>query len=218
MFVTFEGLDFCGKTTQAQKLVDRLKARHQQDSARYPPVLFLREPGGTSVSERIRAILLDRAHAAMSDRAELMLFAASRAQIVDEVIKPATKRGDIVVCDRFYDSTTAYQAYGRGLDLEFVHRANSFAAAGIVPDLTILVDIPIDEIERRKNAAGQSFDRMESSGRAFYERVRGGYLALASAEPGRFVRINGSAAIETVAAEIWGEFLARAPQYASSEK
>jgi dTMP kinase len=150
----------------------------------------------------------------MSDRAELMLFAASRAQIVDEVIKPAAKRGDIVVCDRFYDSTTAYQAYGRGLDLEFVHQANSFVAAGIIPDMTILVDIPIDEIERRKNAAGQSFDRMESSGRAFYERVRGGYLALAASEPARFVRVNGNAAIETVAADIWSQFVARAPQYA----
>ncbi len=162
MFITFEGLDFSGKTTQATRFVERVKADAQGS------VLFLREPGGTRISERIREILLDREHLEMSPMAELLLFSASRSQLVQEVILPALGRGETVVCDRFYDSTTAYQGYGRGLDLQAIGRINAIASAGLVPDLTIFVDIPIEEIGRRKTAAGVPFDRMESGGGEFY--------------------------------------------------
>lgn len=196
MFITFEGLDFCGKTTQATEFIERL--RHNADR----PVLFLREPGGTGISEKIRAILLDRNHLEMFPMAELLLFSASRAQLVQEVILPALGRGEVVVCDRFYDSTTAYQGYGRGLDLEAIARINGIAANGLVPNLTFFVDIPLEEIERRKSAAGVPFDRMESGGRAFYQRVRDGYLAMAEKES-RFVRVEGKGTIEEIGKAIW---------------
>jgi dTMP kinase len=196
MFITFEGLDFSGKSTQATLLVERLKKANQV-------VHFLREPGGTKISERIRDILLDKTHVEMTEAAELLLFSASRTQLVAEVIVPALQRGEVVVCDRYYDSTTAYQGYGRGFNLEAVHHINKIATAGTDPDLTILVDIPVDEIERRKAAAGMAFDRMESAGRDFYERVRKGYMEIARSEPDRFVRIDGLAPIKDVSAQIW---------------
>jgi dTMP kinase len=192
MFITFEGLDFSGKTTQARLLIEALRADGRT-------VLFLREPGGTAISERVRAILLDRSHAEMADATELLLFSASRAQLVHEVIRPALARGEIVVCDRYYDSTTAYQGYGRGYDLEAVRHINRIATGGLAPDLTIFIDIEVEEIQRRKTAAGQPFDRMESSGRQFYERVRRGFHTLAAAEHGRFVMLNGMAPVEEVA-------------------
>ena len=196
MFITFEGLDFSGKSTQANLLVERLKkAKHV--------VHFLREPGGTKISERIREILLDRSHLEMTEAAELLLFSASRTQLVAEVIVPALQRGEIVVCDRYYDSTTAYQGYGRGFNLEAVRHINKIATAGTDPDLTILVDIPVDEIERRKAAAGMTFDRMESAGREFYERVRKGYLDIARNEPDRLVLVDGLASIDAVKTQVW---------------
>jgi dTMP kinase len=139
----------------------------------------------------------------MSDVAELMLFSASRAQLVAEVIRPALAQGEIVICDRFYDSTTAYQGYGRGLNLEAIRRLNSIAADGTDPDLTIVVDVAIEEIERRRRIAGVNSDRMEMAGREFYERVREGYRELIRLEPERIVRVDGMAAIEDVQAEVW---------------
>lgn len=196
MFITFEGLDFSGKSTQANLLVERLKkAKHV--------VHFLREPGGTKISERVREILLDRSHLEMTEAAELLLFSASRTQLVAEVIVPALQRGEIVVCDRYYDSTTAYQGYGRGFNLEAVRHINKIATAGTDPDLTILVDIPVEEIERRKAAAGMTFDRMESAGREFYERVRKGYLDMARNEPDRLVLVDGLASIDAVKTQVW---------------
>jgi len=196
MFITFEGLDFSGKSTQANLLVERLKkAKHV--------VRFLREPGGTKISERIREILLDKSHLEMTEAAELLLFSASRTQLVAEVIVPALQRGEIVVCDRYYDSTTAYQGYGRGFNLEAVRHINKIATAGTDPDLTILVDIPVEEIERRKAAAGMTFDRMESAGREFYERVRKGYLDIARNEPDRLVLVDGLASIDAVKTQVW---------------
>jgi dTMP kinase len=196
MFITFEGLDFSGKTTQAARFVERVKAGASGS------VLFLREPGGTKISERIREILLDREHLEMSPMAELLLFSASRSQLVQEVVLPALGRGETVVCDRFYDSTTAYQGHGRGLDLQAIGRINAIASAGLVPDLTIFVDIPIEEIGRRKAAAGVPFDRMESGGAEFYRRVRRGYQLMAEQEE-RFVRVNGMGTIDEIGAAIW---------------
>ncbi len=204
MFVTLEGLDYSGKSTQADRLLRRLERSHREEPDRWPAVTFLRDPGGTPLSERLRDVLLDRQHLAMCGRTELLLFAASRAQLVEAVIRPSLRRGSLVVCDRFYDSTTAYQGYGRELNLEDVTRLNDFGAGGLKPDLTILFDVPIDEVERRRRAAGAAADRMESSGRAFFERVRNGYLTLAAAEPDRIVRIDGTETPDVVEAHVWG--------------
>jgi dTMP kinase len=203
MFITFEGLDFSGKTTQAKLLVERLQLYRATGDVRQPVVHFLREPGGTAISERIRDILLDKNHPEITERDEIFLFSASRTQLVSEVILPALQRGEIVVCDRFADSTTAYQGYGRGLDLETVRTINSIATLGTDPDLTLLVDIPVAEIKRRKTRAGLAFDRMEGSGREFYERVWSGYHEIARREPQRVVVIDGTASIGDVERAIW---------------
>lgn len=203
MFVTVEGLDFCGKSTQAARLVKRLETRHEEAGLQWPAVRSLREPGGTLISERLREILLDKTHLEMTDLAELFLFSASRAQLVAEVIRPALKRGEIVVCDRFYDSTTAYQGYGRGLNIDNVRHVNTVATSGLEPDLTFFLDVSPDEIIRRRADAGLSPDRMEGSGRVFYERVRNGYEMLARAEPDRIVVIDGMGSIESVEERIW---------------
>lgn len=203
MFVTLEGLDYSGKSTQADRLLNRLERSHREQPDRWPAVTFLRDPGGTPLSERLREVLLDRQHLAMCGRTELLLFAASRAQLVDSVIRPSLRRGSLVVCDRFYDSTTAYQGYGRELNLNEVMWLNAFATGGLTPDLTILFDVPIDEVERRRRAAMADADRMESSGRAFYERVRAGYLALTAAEPQRIKCIDGTEAPDVVEARVW---------------
>lgn len=201
MFLSLEGVDFSGKSTQARMLVDRLSVDR--------PVRFLREPGGTGISERIRDILLDRTNLELSEVAELFLFSASRAQLVAQVIRPALLRGETVICDRYFDSTTVYQGYGRGLDLDAIRRINAFATGGLFPDLTIIVDIPIDEIERRKRAAGTGFDRMEAAGRAFFERVRAGYVALTKTEPERIVMVDGLRPVNEIHSDIWTLLLQR---------
>lgn len=196
MFITFEGLDFSGKSTQASLLAERLRKYHAV-------VHLIREPGGTPISEHIRALLLDKHHHEMTKIAEMLLFSASRSQLVAQVIRPALLRGEVVVCDRYCDSTTAYQGYGRGIDLGAIATINRLATGDIMPDVTFLVDIPIDEIERRKTKAGLAFDRMEGSGRAFYERVRDGYRALAAAEPKRWVQLDGLRSIAELQEAIW---------------
>lgn len=201
MFITFEGLDFSGKSTQAKLLVEKLQGLRA--------VRFLREPGGTAISERIREILLDRKNLEMIDQAEILLFSASRAQLVGEVILPALARGEIVVCDRYCDSTTAYQGYGRGLQLDGVRAINHLATQGKMPDVTFLIDIPIEEIERRKSAAGLTFDRMESAGREFYKRVRDGYRSLAALEKDRWIVVDGMQSIDHVASLVWARLRER---------
>jgi dTMP kinase len=196
MFLTFEGVDCSGKSTQASILVEALRAGGS------PPVRFIREPGGTAISERLREILLDRSNLELSELTELFLFSASRSQLVAEVIVPALGRGEIVVCDRFYDSTTAYQGYGRGLDLDAVRRINAIATAGREPDLTVLVDITVGEIEARKKASGKATDRMENAGREFYERVRNGYLTIARDNPERFVVVDGMRPVQDIARDV----------------
>jgi dTMP kinase len=196
MFLTFEGVDCSGKTTQAAMLVEALRGRSGTI------VHFIREPGGTAISERLREILLDRNNLELSELTELFLFSASRAQLVAQIIQPALGRGEIVVCDRFYDSTTAYQGYGRGVDPDAVRRINAVATAGTDPDLTILVDITVGEIEARKKVSGGAPDRMENAGREFYERVRKGYLAIAREHPGRFVVIDGMRNVHDIARDI----------------
>jgi dTMP kinase len=195
MLITFEGLDFSGKSTQVKLLADRLTGEGKA-------VLVLREPGGTQVGERIRSILLERDTAHLTPEAEFLLFSASRTQLVQEVIAPALAAGTIVVCDRFFDSSTAYQGWGRGIPLDAVERINMLATSGREPDLTFFLDIPVEEVEKRIREKKGVRDRMESNGVEFYERVRRGYLDLAGRLQ-RMIRLDGMLPVETLAGEIW---------------
>lgn len=196
MFITFEGLDGSGKTTQAKLLADRLSREHRN-------VLVLREPGGTEVGEKIRTILLDRTLQGMTTISEFFLFSASRAQLVEEVIRPALAAGVVVVCDRFYDSSTAYQGWGRQLPLDAVEVINRCATGGLTPDLTFFLDLPVADVEKRINRL-RGKDRMESIGQDFYSRVRQGYLEIAKKES-RFRVIDGRQDIDTIHEIIWSE-------------
>src|SRR5262245_36189623 len=168
MFISIEGLDCSGKSTQAGLLAENLRVFLRGVTGPAPALHFIREPGGTKVSERIREILLDRNHTELGASTELLLFSASRSQLVKEIIAPALKRNEIVVCDRYCDSTVAYQGFGRGIDLRVIDGINWLATGGVMPDLTFLIDIPIQEIELRKRTMGVATDRMESSGTGFY--------------------------------------------------
>jgi dTMP kinase len=202
MFITFEGIDGSGKTTQANLLVERFKEEKHD-------CIFLREPGGTGISEKIRTLLLDRDHLEMTQLAELFLFSAARTQLVTEVIRPCLDIGKIVVCDRFFDSTTAYQGYGRGIDIEAVRKVNSVASQGTVPDITFILDIELNEIDRRRSPARRAADRMESGGNQLFERVRRGYLEIARMEPRRCIVVNGMRPRQEIHEEIWGKIQPR---------
>ncbi len=196
-FITFEGSEGCGKSTQIQRFVKSLEGRGLS-------VLQTREPGGTLVGEKIRDLLqFDPEAADLSDETELLLFAASRAQLVRRVIEPALEAGTWVVADRFFDSTTVYQGVGRGLDVEAVKQVNAFAVGGTVPDLTILLDLDVEIGHARAVAAsGNREDRMESLPMDFFRAVRNGYLELARQEPERIVVIDASESIDEVTARI----------------
>ncbi len=196
MFISFEGLDGSGKTTQANLLTSQLRTQNYV-------VEFFREPGGTVISEHIRAILLDMKHLGMSQITELFLFSAARAQLVSQVIKPALLDSKVVICDRYVDSTTAYQGFGRGLRLGAVRTINTVATFGLLPELTFFIDVPIDEIIERRHKSGVAIDRMEAGGREFYEKVRQGYLEIAKEEPKRVMLIDGSRPIDVVQHDIW---------------
>ena len=195
MFITFEGLDFSGKSTQVRLLSERLSQENFN-------VLVLREPGGTEIGEKIRSILLDKQSSGMTDTSELFLFSASRSQLVEEVVKPALEGGIIVLCDRFYDSTTAYQGWGRGLSEEAIHVINKFATSGLAPDVTFFLDLPPAELEKRMLRAKSGKDRMELNGQGFYEKVRDCYLSLSKKEK-RFVVIDAAQPIEAVQEAVW---------------
>ena len=192
MLVSFEGIDGSGKSTQARLLVERAK-----QEGWHP--LLVREPGGTGLSERVRSLLLD-ADAHILPRAELLLFSAARAQLVDEVVVPALEADRLVIADRFYDSTTAYQGAGRRLaDPAWLRAFHAFVTDGLAPARTYLVDVPLDVAAARR---GSERDRMEGAGPAFFERVRAAYLALAEAEPDRLVVLDGRRPVEDLHAEI----------------
>jgi dTMP kinase len=161
-----------------------------------------REPGGTRISESIRALLHDPSYTEMTAEAEILLYAASRAQHVAQVILPALEAGRIVLCDRFFDSTYAYQGYGRALPLEILRRITTFATRGLVPDLTIYLDVPPEIGLRRREIGGEEMNRLDRETLAFHQRVRAGYLALIEEEPARWRRIDAAAAIDVVQAEI----------------
>ncbi len=197
MLITFEGLDFSGKTTQIKLLTDKLRQNNYD-------VIVVREPGGTPISEKIRDILLDKKNLEMTQIAELLLFSAARTQLVSQIIIPALKSGKIVICDRYYDSTTAYQGCGRGIPMDAVKQINKLATLGYNPDITFFIDIPLSEVAHRLKESKASADRMESSGDAFYQKVRKGFFDIANSEPKRFLIIDGNRSIDIVADEIWG--------------
>ena len=190
-FITFEGIDGCGKSTHARSFVDRLAARGVK-------ALLLREPGGTAIGERIRGILLDKAHMNMAMEAELLLFTAARAQLVREVVRPALAAGTVVVLDRFTDSSEAYQGYGRGLDLDEIRQVNRFATGGLVPDSTVLLDLDEDEAARRMGVRPEAADRLDDEGASFMKRVRDGYRKLAQRSPERFRVVSASGSVDEV--------------------
>ena len=194
LFITFEGGEGSGKTVQTRALYRRL-------SRLAIPVLLTHEPGGTASGERIARLVKWSHNAGISPLAELLLFNASRAQLVEEIIKPALKSGKVVICDRYADSTIAYQGYGRGLDLEMVRAANNTATRGLEPGLTILLDIPFKAGIARK--ANRKRDRFEQEDIAFHRRVRAGYLKLAAEEPERWLVIDATQSIEKIKEVIW---------------
>jgi dTMP kinase len=175
IFITFEGSEGCGKSTQSRILYRFLKARGYD-------AVYLREPGGTKISEKIRKILLDHKNEGMTAVSELLLYMASRAQIVEEVIRPALKQNKIVICDRFLDSTIAYQGYGLGMDIKLINYVGDFVTSGIKPDMTIFLDLPV---AKGLNGRSRVKDRIERRNFAYHQRVRQGYLKIADFEPKR---------------------------------
>jgi dTMP kinase len=197
LFITFEGIDGCGKSTQVSHAVDFLqKAGHT--------VIVTREPGGTEISEKIRAVLLSNENRLMVDKCELLLYFAARAQHVAEKIRPALAAGSIVLCDRFAEATIAYQGYGRGFPLDVLDRINAFAADDLVPDMTYIFDCPVACAQERLTASKKAPDRLETNALAFHQRVRQGYLALAKQHPGRIMLVDAGRSITDVSAEISG--------------
>ncbi len=192
LLITLEGIDGCGKSTQTALL----KQRFEEHAVPYIPV---REPGGTAVGEDIRQVLLHKDYA-MSLQAELLLYMAARSELTGQVIIPALKAGRVVLCDRFTDSTLAYQGYGGGADLGFIRRLNSRATCGIVPSLTVLLDLPVEKALARR---GEEADRMESRDFRYHQRVRHGYLEIARREPRRIKVIDAQGDAREQSLFIW---------------
>ncbi|MEZ7842661.1 MAG: dTMP kinase [Opitutales bacterium] len=206
LFITFEGTEGCGKSTQINALAARLQDQGQQ-------VLQTREPGGTPLGEAVRNLLQhDEAGAGMSPEAELLLFTASRAQLTRERILPAIAKGEIVLCDRFMDSTTVYQGVARQIDTQAVATINRFAVGEARPDLTILIDLPPEVGMARVHARSDGqLDRIEQEAIEFFQAVRTGYLKLAESEPERFLVLDGSASVEVLEQQIWAAVQPRLP-------
>ena len=195
LFITFEGADGCGKTTQLNLLKEYLIGKGYE-------VLVTREPGAKGLGERLRDILLNY-DGEVSDRCESFLFLADRAQHIDTIVKPAVESGKIVLCDRHTDSTVAYQGYGRGLDIEQITKLNNIATDGLKPDLTFVFDV---DIETSMNRVGKEKDRMESSGSDFFNRVRNGYLDIAKNEPQRVKVVDATVPIDKVFEQVLAVF------------
>jgi dTMP kinase len=191
LFITFEGPEGSGKSTQARLLGEHL----QQDGV---SVILTREPGGTRVGEKVRSILLDLANTDICPVTEALLYLASRAQLVHEVIRPSLDSCDVVVCDRFADSTFAYQGYGNGLDLLTLRSVNEFAAGGLHPDLTFYLDLPVKVGLERKKGPDVEWTRLDAKEVVFHERVRSGYLQMAAAEPARWVLIDATLPVDEI--------------------
>jgi dTMP kinase len=195
MFITLEGPEGSGKTTQARLLAAWLRDQGYQ-------VTLTREPGGTDIGDQIRAVLHDPENSAIDARTEILLYSASRAQHVAQRVRPALAAGEIVVSDRYADSTLAYQGYGRGLDLEALRRITGFATGGLAPDLTLYLDIPAEDGLQRRQLGGGEWNRLDAESLEFHQRVRAGYLELVKQEPERWVVIHAARSVEEVQTEI----------------
>lgn len=204
MFITFEGTEGSGKTTQINHLANKLS------EAGYS-VQNTREPGGSNVGNQIREILLDPVNERLSATSELLLYAASRAQHVREVIVPALKNGKIVISDRFSDATVAYQGYGRNLDLVLINHLNQIATGGLVPDLTFLLNLPIEIGLQRASTSRDELDRIERENLEFHERVQNGYLAIAKEGTNRIKIIDATQPIDVIFNEIWSILKVKIP-------
>lgn len=201
LFITFEGIDRCGKSTQAQRLASRLQDKKMD-------VVLFREPGSTVVSEQIRRILLSVENGDIDPRCELMLYSAARAQLVSEQLIPALDKGQIVIFDRFYHSTTAYQGYGRGLSIKTIESINKFVSQGIAPDISFLIDISPEEASLRYDEAGR--DRLERSSMEFFKKVHEGYLEMVKKEENLYA-VDGTKTIDEIAKEVWKKVSAILP-------
>lgn len=195
MFITFEGPDGSGKTTQMDLLMPFLASKGL-DTVR------TREPGGTDIGDQIRSVIMNMKNKSMHPRSEILLFCASRAQLVEELIRPSLSEGKLVLCDRYADSTLAYQGYGHGLDRDALIRLLDFATGGLKPDLTLLFDISAEAGLRRRLTNHEEWNRMDDYALQFHERVRSGYLAMAAAEPERWVVINADRTPDEIHAEV----------------
>ncbi len=211
LFVTFEGPEGSGKTTQMRALADYLREQGHD-------VLTTREPGSTPIGERVRNILLDPGHTEMLPPTEFLLFSAARAQHVGQVICPHLARGGIVFSDRYADSSMAYQGYGYQLDLDVLLAVSRFATGGLVPDLTLYFDVPVElGLRRKMGGSGDAWNRMEQKELAYHERVRAGYLAMAAQEPERWVVVDASREIDEVQVTIQDLVMARRDSATSGE-
>lgn len=198
MFITFEGMDGSGKTTQVERLAAALRARNHE-------VIITREPGGTQIGEQVRAILMDKANTSLNARAELLLFCASRAQLVADVIRPHLAAGGVVICDRYIDSSLAYQGYGQEIGADVLWPILDFATGGLLPDLTLYLDIAPDEGLRRRAQAslfGEEFTRIDAMASAFHHRVYHGYSELAKWAHDRWLTVDASRTPDAVQADI----------------
>lgn len=198
LLFSFEGLDGSGKSTQAEHLRKRLECEGYD-------VVLVREPGGTELSEKVREMLLDH-RVRVEPYAELLLFSAARAQLVRAVINPALKRGSVVICDRFFDSTTAYQGGGRAIEtIEWISDFHRHVTGGLAPDRTYYVRLPVEEAERRRRSRSSGTDRMEEAGRTFFTRVAAAYEELSQAERHRFLVLDGMRPVPELADEVWAD-------------
>ncbi len=210
LFISLEGPDGCGKSTQAALLADYLRGRGHT-------VLATREPGGTRIGDQIRRVLTNLANTEMEPRTEFLLFSASRAQLASEIIRPHLEAGGVVVSDRFYDSSLAYQGFGHDLDLGLLRAITAFATSGLKPDLTLLLDLPVEQGLERRMDEGQ-WNRLDAYDLDFHRRVRQGYLKLAEAEPDRWLVLDAGRSLDEVQLDIQQAVEARLAQSLPEEQ
>jgi dTMP kinase len=196
LFIVFDGIDGCGKSTQLARAAERLGKEGRT-------VVITREPGGTAISEKIRSVILSSDHGAMVNECELLLYAAARAQHVSEKVVPALKRGEMVLCDRFDCATYAYQGFGRQVPLSLIEKINGIAAAGLRPDVTFVLDISVDAAFARLSAMKKSRDRLESEGREFFTRVAAGFRSMALQHPETMVLLDATRPVEELGEQVY---------------